>query len=363
MDPRALLDTKIPWYLSTFSALDRYYRRTEQPSVHIAITDDVVQLAKAVPDLEFPGVDHADAAVSRDGVRVYFTCIDSVERPPRRAIDPLNLLYDPVGDRYLDPHGVYRSVRSERLEIADLEPAGVQSLIDAAMTVARYPHTLESGIVPVPRIYPDLDPETQRMVLSNILTGTSPWEGLRLLEAAGFIDAYWPELAAMRNIAHSKEHHPEGDVWTHTLETFRYRKTADTTLTLGLLLHDVGKPHAPRTRERAFDGHAEEGIRHTRSFLRRLEFPQPVIDDVIWLVAKHMFPAALGKLPLFRTERMMSDPRFPLLLELYRCDLESTYRGPDGYYRACKVYRDYLHNSRSPFRSAEGKKLMRLYVE
>jgi len=201
------------------------------------------------------------------------------------------------------------------------------------------------------------------MVLSNILTGTSPWEGLRLLEAAGFVDAYWPELAAMRQVQHSKEYHPEGDVWTHTLETFRYRKSNNMVLTLGLLLHDSGKPHAPRTRERAFGGHAEIGVRYARSFLRRLEFPETVASDVAWLVSKHMYPAALHKLPLFRTERMMAHPLFPMLLELFRCDIESTFRGPDGYYRACKVYRDYLRNSGNPFRTPEGKKTLRLYVE
>ena len=59
----------------------------------------------------------------------------------------------------------------------------------------------------------------------------------------------------------------------------------------------------------------------------------------------------------------MADPLFPVLLELYRCDLESTFRGPNPYYRACKIYRSYLKNSANPYRSAEGKKLVRLYVD
>jgi len=58
----------------------------------------------------------------------------------------------------------------------------------------------------------------------------------------------------------------------------------------------------------------------------------------------------------------MSSQLFPLLLELHRCDLSSTYRGPDGYYRACKVYRAYLKNVRNPFRTADGKKMLKRYV-
>jgi poly(A) polymerase len=97
--------------------------------------------------------------------------------------------------------------------------------------------------------------------------------------------------------------------------------------------------------------------------LWRLGFEQEFIDDVVWLVQKHMFPGALHKLPSFRTSRLMAHRLFPLLLELYRCDLVSTYRGPDGYYRACKIYRDFLRNNANPYRDAAGKKLIRLYVD
>ena len=58
------------------------------------------------------------------------------------------------------------------------------------------------------------------------------------------------------------------------------------------------------------------------------------------------------------------DPRFipkapsglPVLLELYRCDELSTFRGPDGYYDACAAYKTYLKNSRNPYRESNGKR-------
>jgi len=130
-----------------------------------------------------------------------------------------------------------------------------------------------------------------------------------------------------------------------------------------LLLHDSGKPAAPTTATRKFDGHAEIGAKIASRLLRRLEFADSVVEDVRWLVHKHMFPSALHVLPSFRTNRLMADPLFPVLLELYRCDLESSYRGPDPYYRACRVYRAYLKNSANPFRDLDGKKLVRLYVD
>ena len=68
-----------------------------------------------------------------------------------------------------------------------------------------------------------------------------------------------------------------------------------------------------------------------------------------FLVRHHMIPAALNSLPLYRTERMMSSPLFPDLLELYRADLVSTYRQPSGYYEACRIYKRFIKTSSDPY--------------
>ncbi len=362
MDALAELRASTTWYYSSFSALDRYFGRDEQPVVCVTVEGDLVTLAKAVPELEFPGVPHADAAVWDDGRRIYFRCIDPDAKPGPQAFRPLNLLYDPARERYLDPYDDYRALRGEELEPTDepIEPA--HRVMDAAVAISRYPYRLAEPLEPLAR-FPELAPETLRSLVAQVLTGPFPEKGLRLLDEHGFIDAYLPELTAMKGTSHSKEHHPEGDVWNHSLETFRYRRSRDLALTLGLLLHDSGKPLAVPRGGRKFDGHAEIGAKLASRLLRRLGFAEELVEDVYWLVSKHMFPGALHLLPTFRTERLMADRRFPVLLELYRCDLESTYRGPDGYYRACKIYRDFIKHSANPYRGADGKKLVRLYVD
>jgi poly(A) polymerase len=76
-----------------------------------------------------------------------------------------------------------------------------------------------------------------------------------------------------------------------------------------------------------------------------------------------MMPGALDRLPDNRREPLMASADFPQLLELYRCDLSSTYRGPEGYYGACRVYRRYLKKARSLDRERIGRELVELYVE
>jgi len=152
-------------------------------------------------------------------------------------------------------------------------------------------------------------------------------------------------------------------VWEHTIETFRYRKTEDPALSLSLLLHDSGKPSAKRNEGREFDRHSQIGADVARKFLSRVGFERKIIEDVGFLVKEHMLPAALPDLPFFRIGEIMANPLFPKLLEVYRCDVSSTFRGPEGYYKACKVYQSFLRNRKNPFRNSGGKKIARIYIE
>jgi poly(A) polymerase len=70
-----------------------------------------------------------------------------------------------------------------------------------------------------------------------------------------------------------------------------------------------------------------------------------------------MLPAALKRLPLARTQEIMASPLFPSLMELYRCDESSSFKGLDGFYENSATYQTYLKNLRNPYRSPDGKKI------
>jgi poly(A) polymerase len=232
-------------------------------------------------------------------------------------------------------------------------------LTEAAVLISRYHYQVdaESFILEPPFAEPDTT--FQRELLLAILTGANPHRGLSLLYSSGFIETLWPELQKMSGIPHHKDFHPEGNGWEHTLETFKYRKGRDPVLSLALLLHDIGKPEAESTPERAFDGHAELGAKIAARFLGRLGFDLSWIREVTFLIRYHMMPAALKQLPIFRSERIMDSPLFPQLLELYRADLSASYWSPEGYYQACQVYRNYRKNKANPYRHKDGRKHFR----
>ncbi|MDR1253070.1 MAG: HD domain-containing protein [Treponema sp.] len=378
-------------YLHGFSAIDSWLKRSAAGGVRLLTNADIASLARLFENLRYPGADIGDAALDFESRSYYFICADSEKdlaqtRPDLPSFGLLKFYQDLKTLRFYDPCGMYSLLRQIRNRgggksepdsaftvLRDTLNPGVErnrALMDGALILAKYfPDGEYDGqieqITGLFRGLPEGPPpreEEQRLLLTGILTAFNPGLGLGLLKSGGFINAFWPELAALDDVDHSKEFHPEGNVWKHTLETFRYRKNTavyDLRLSLGLLLHDVGKPIAESAGSRRFDGHAELGERQARRFLERLGFSASLTNDVCYLVKNHMLPAALPRLPLIRTAGIMASPLFPTLMELYRCDESSSFKGLDAYYESSAAYQSYLRYQGNPYRSAEGKKLNR----
>ncbi len=115
---------------------------------------------------------------------------------------------------------------------------------------------------------------------------------------------YYPELKALVGIQQDPEWHPEGDVWTHTLqvvnEAARLRKGEeknDIILMFSALCHDFGKPVTTkflRGRWRS-PSHDSAGVLPTEQFLRRITNDQNLIQKVKSLVKEHLRPIQLFK--------------------------------------------------------------------
>ena len=431
-------------YLHGFGAIDSWLAHNSVPIkdkqhyVHILTTADISDLAKIFEGLRYPGVDLADAALDDDDKIWYFRCLESDDENSHlknfvSSFQLLDFFRDCKTNAFIDPREVYPILKTIRKNIGggsvsntsiekntDEEKFNVQNIIidglnldvdsqlkqralmDAALVLSKYfdyDCVTNKEIKKIAALFSgnelsgigkqhntdfsvcDLNQEEQRVFLTELITSPNPGLGFELLKASGFLAKFWQELALLEEADHSKEFHPEGNAWDHTMETFRHRKTGsnrsawqsrsssrngsakrskaaykqavyayDLRLSLGLLLHDSGKPIAVSTGSKRYDGHAELGETQARRFLDRLGFNPSVTHDVCFLVRNHMLPAALPRLPLFRTEQIMSSPLFPLLMELYRCDESSSFKGLDGYYESAAAYQQFLKNKRNPYK-------------
>ena len=342
--------------LASYSALDRYFAGPGRNGagtgvLHVTADATLAELARVFDELQFVGDPLADAVAVHAGTRLCIRCSDSAGRSGY-PFTVLDLQYDPRRGVFLDPYGVYGDLRKEELVARACGLEWWQVIAEAAQTVSRYHFTadLERALVPGPAPRPPV--AYQRHLLERILTSAAPAKGLQLLHESGIVASWWPELAAMAAVPHTKDYHPEGDVWEHTLATFAHRKEPDLVLSLGLLLHDAGKPQAVPQGDKRFFAHAEIGARVARRFLNRLEFAPDLIDAVAFLGRNHMLPAALGRVRAEHAEELMESRLFPRLLELYRADVLATFASPEPYYQACRLYRRHLRGRPLPQRTA-----------
>ncbi len=358
------------------SAAVRLLLRSGLPDpVDLATDASLVDLSGIADDLSFPGIDGVDALVLAGGREWLVTCDFNPERQRWSDISELNLYQHCASGDFRDPLDAYYRIRKGEMSVTTgiATPRGLgtdrrpvlllQDLVTAVATLDIEPtRELLRRVAEAADAAAAASPDEQRVLLTRIVGGPGADRALDLLHRLGLVQEWWPELAEMAGTEQGKEHHPEGDVWRHTLAALRERKTDDVLIGLSVLLHDIGKPHSPRTRERAFDGHAERGAEIANAFLSRLRMPQKTREAVVWMVEHHMIPGALSRLPGTRRDPIMGSPEFPRLLELHRCDLASSFHRPDSYYEACSIYRAFLRYRRNPFRNTDGKKLVHTYV-
>lgn len=337
------------------SALDAYLRIPERFEFHLLTDAGLVDLGRLFDGLGF-GTSPADDARLLCGEQRWIFYCRSVSPPENGAVLPvLRFHYDDEKKEFLDPDGVLPLIQQRRTGTA---VPGMQSggriLVETARLIARYRFEPDAGTVEAACAEGPLGTVWLRTVLETVLSGQYAADGLALLDAAGVVAAHWPELERLKGVRQDKEFHPEGNAWQHTLETLRQRRHPGLRLGLGLLLHDTGKAVAPETRDRPFADHSRHGVPEAARFLRRLGYPDELVSDVLFLVRNHMLPAALDRLPVHRTRSLMESPLFPVLLELSRADLASTWSDMEEYHRARRAFGKFCRNRRNPFRDDAG---------
>lgn len=290
-----------------------------------------VEVATFRSDLEYRDGRHPE------GVRFES---DPREDVRRRDFTINALLLDPVTHEVLD----YVGGR------ADLDAGVVRAIGDPAtrfredhlrlMRAVRFAARFRFEIEPVtmaairelaPKVC-DVAAERVRDEISRILTEGRARYGFELLDRTGLLHEVLPEVEKLKGVEQPPEFHPEGDVWTHTLIMLDGLREPSLELALGVLLHDIGKPDTFRVAERIrFDGHVEKGVEIGHRVLRRLKYPNDIIEAVEALIANHMKFKDAPRMRESRLKRFIRMPEFEEHMELHRLDCSSSHGSLDNY--------------------------------
>lgn len=180
-----------------------------------------------------------------------------------------------------------------------------------------------------------ISPERIRDEFSRILVAADRSRGLDLLVDSGLIDSFIPEVLELRGCEQPPQWHPEGDVYVHTRLALSLLEDPPLPLALAVLLHDIGKPatqtwdaEAERFR---FNGHDKVGAEMARDILRRLRYPNQIVDEVSFMVSRHMKFMHVKDMRTSRLKRFMAAGTFDLETELHRVDCDSSNGFRDNY--------------------------------
>ena len=162
-----------------------------------------------------------------------------------------------------------------------------------------------------------------------LLKSNKPSKGLRFLQDADWIK-HFPELEALIGCPHNPIHHPEGDVWEHTLAAVdnaaHVREHIPDAWKLafmfGCLCHDLGKPSTTDFEELTSYGHDKAGEPIAREFMSRITNEVELIDRVALLTRNHMQPYFLtqGKARASAWKRLHNKVRLDILGWVALCD-------------------------------------------
>jgi poly(A) polymerase len=156
---------------------------------------------------------------------------------------------------------------------------------------------------------------------------------LRLLDESGLLAPVLPEVAAMKGVEQPPEFHPEGDVFTHTVELLDRMREPTPVLAMASLLHDIGKPPTAKFEDGRwrFYEHADVGARMTSIVMRRLRFSNADEEAVVACVAGHMRFQDVQRMKRSTLRRLIGRPTFETELELHRLDCEASHGGLDNH--------------------------------
>ena len=164
--------------------------------------------------------------------------------------------------------------------------------------------------------------ERVRDELTKMLTEGHARRAFELLDETGLLAEALPEVARMRGVEQPPQFHPEGDVWTHTLQLLgQLEAGCPLTLAWGALLHDVGKtPTFVRADRIRFNGHVDVGVAISAEICQRFRFSNDETRQILSLVENHMRFADAQHMKASTLKRFFRLEKFPEHLMLHRMD-------------------------------------------
>ena len=272
---------------------------------------------------------------------VQFT--DAEEDAHRRDFTVNGLFYDPLKDEILDyvagkidlEKGVLRAIGDARQRFREDHLRLMRAVRFATVLGFEIETETWQAIRELSQEIKGVSAERIREELVKIFLHANRVRGFDLLVDSGLMEAVLPEILVLKGCEQPPQWHPEGDVFVHTrIMLDLLPPVVSLPLVLSVLFHDIAKPATYTVDETGrirFNGHDKLGAEMTGDILRRLKFPNNVIEPAVEAVANHMMFKDVQKMRVAKVKRFMARPTFEDEMELHRVDCMSSNGLKDNY--------------------------------
>lgn len=243
------------------------------------------------------GGGYRDVVVDTSGV--------SIDEDARRRDLTVNAIYrDVLSGTLVSPVGGIEDLNNRVFRhSSDKFAESSERPLRLAQFLARYP---DFSVVPetvaichsMLHKFDSIPKEQLRQQFYKLLTGKKPSVGLMFLRYIGWLQKF-PALYNMIGVVQEPKHHPEGDVFTHTMmvvdsmarmcDDVGITGTQRFKLVLAALVHDTGKVGTTKLHDGKIVAYGhQKNLSAASDFLAQIDVPKRVTKAVLTLVRYHM---------------------------------------------------------------------------
>ena len=258
----------------------------------------------------------------------------SPETAARRRDFTMNaIMEDATTGEIIDPFNGVSDLKKGVINLIDKNTFIEDNLrpLRAAQFAARFNMRVSEEVIDLARTldYTTLSTERVGIEFKKGLLSPHPAVAMNLMLKMGVLDQLSPNLAAMKNTEQNPEHHPEGDVFTHSMlavemagELKEHSKNP-LAFMYAALCHDVGKVNSTQVQadgKITSYGHAEVGEKMIAETLKNITKETNFFPYIEKLAKYHMKAHDVTKMKDNKVRRLMTEVDMEELLLLSVCD-------------------------------------------
>lgn len=135
----------------------------------------------------------------------------------------------------------------------------------------------------------DLTPERVWQEVVKALSTTKPSVFFEVLDQVGAVKVLFPELYQLHGVTQPVKHHPEGDVWIHTMMVLdaSAKLSDDINVRFAALVHDLGKGLTPKELWPKHHGHEKAGLPLVEAMAKRYRLPKNTLSFALKVTEYH----------------------------------------------------------------------------